>query len=144
MQIERYLTQDDATILSKLAERMLRVGDAKFDAGEQLIALLSKAILLPENSPKKNCVSIYSEVTYCEIGRDERKTITIVSPRDANQILARVSVLAPLAMAMIGREVGSIVEVRLLFDQVQFVKILDVTHLSSSPVDQALDAEATS
>jgi regulator of nucleoside diphosphate kinase len=135
MKIERYLTQDDATVLSKLAERLLRMRDVKFNTGEQLIELISTAMLLPENVKKKDCVSLYSEVTYCKMDADDQHTLTIVCPQDANQTLARVSILAPLAMALLGRKVRSIVEVELPFSQVMFVKILDVRHLSSASIE---------
>lgn len=138
MKIERYLTQDDAAVLSRLAERLMRMRDVKFNAGEQLIELISTSVLLPENVKKKDCVSLYSEVTYCKMDADDQHTLTIVCPQDANQELARVSILAPLAMALLGRKVLSIVEVELPFSQVMFVKILSVRHLASSSAESTL------
>lgn len=134
MKIERYLTQADATVLSRLAEQLLRVRDVKFNAGEDLIDLLSTAILLPENSERKDCVSLYAEVTYSPVGSDDKQIIVIVCPQDANQALARVSVLAPVALALLGRTVGTVVDVPLPFGQMQTVRVLDVTSLSASVV----------
>ncbi len=138
MKIERYLTQDDAATLSKLAEHLMRVRDVKINPGEKLIELISTAILLPENVRRKDCVSLHSEVTYSKIGPDDQQSVVIVCPQDANQALAHVSILAPIAMALIGRKVRSIVEVQLPFDHVQFVKILDVKPLSSMPEEAVL------
>ena len=132
MKLERYLTQADATVLSRLAEQLLRVRDVKFNAGEDLIDLLSTAILLPENSERKDCVSLDAEVTYAPVGSDDKQVIVIVCPQDANQALARVSVLAPVALALLGRPVGSVVEVPLPFGQVQTVRVLDVIPLSAA------------
>lgn len=131
MKIERYLTQADATVLSRLAEQLLRVREVKFNAGEDLIDLLSTAVLLPENSTRKDCVALHTEVTYHIDSSKEKKTLAIVCPQNANQELARVSVLAPLAMALIGREVGSVVDVQLPFGQSQTVSILEVQPLST-------------
>ncbi|HJV73353.1 MAG TPA: GreA/GreB family elongation factor [Noviherbaspirillum sp.] len=131
MKTERYLTQADATVLSRLAEQLLRVREVKFNAGEDLIDLLSTAILLPENSTRKDCVALHTEVTYHTGSPKEKKTLAIVCPQDANQELARVSVLAPLAMALIGREVGSVVDVELPFGHSQAVSILKVHPLSA-------------
>lgn len=135
MKIERYLTQHDAALLSKLAEHMLRVRDVKINAGEALIELISSSILLPDNAVRKDCVSLYSQVTYCEVDSEQRYSVVIVAPQDANQTLARVSVLAPFALAVIGRPVGSLVEIHLPFDKVQFVKILEVSELSVEPLE---------
>lgn len=126
MKYERYLTQHDAAILGRLAERLLRERNLKFNPGEQLVDVISNAILLPEHVRKNDCVTLYSRVDYCSLGSEEEHAITIVAPEDANQGLALVSVLAPIGMALIGRKVGSIVELHLPFGQSDFVRILEV------------------
>ncbi|WP_019143323.1 GreA/GreB family elongation factor [Noviherbaspirillum massiliense] len=141
MKIERYLTQNDAATLSRLAEELLRLRDVKVNAGEKLIELISGSMLLPENVRRKDCVSLYSEVTYCKIGPDDQHTVTIVCPQDANQTLAHVSILAPIAMALIGRKLRSIVEVELPFGNVQFVKILDIRPLTGAGMPEPSEGE---
>lgn len=126
MKIERYLTQDDAAKLSRLAEQLLRVREVRFNAAESLIELISTSILLPENVQRPDCVSLYSRVKYRHVDSDDVRSIEIVCPHDASDTLARVSILAPLAMALIGRPKNSIVEVHLPFNKVQFIEILDV------------------
>lgn len=126
MNIERYLTKHDAAVLSRLAEQQLRVRDVRFNAAERLIDLISSSILLPENAERKDCVTLYSRADYRKVGSDERRSLVIVCPQDANEALARVSILAPLALALIGRRRHSIVEVALPFDKVEFVEIMEV------------------
>jgi regulator of nucleoside diphosphate kinase len=138
MKFERYLTQHDAAILGRLAEQMLRVRDLKFNAAEQLVELISGAILLPANVSKKDCVSLFSEVTYCKVGSDETSTVVIVSPQDANQTLAQVSVLAPIGMALIGRKINSTAEVRLPFGQTEFIRILGIQAMTSRPAEASV------
>ncbi|RJG06699.1 transcriptional regulator [Noviherbaspirillum cavernae] len=138
MKFKRYLTQDDATVLSRLAEQLMRVRDVRFNSGETLIDIISTSILLPENTRKKNFVSLYAEVAYTGIEHDGEHAMTIVCPQDANQALAHVSILAPLALALIGREVDSMVEVELPFSQVHVVKILGVRNASATSIAPAL------
>jgi regulator of nucleoside diphosphate kinase len=126
MRFERFLTQADASTLSRLAEHLLRVRDVKFNVAERLVELIATAILLPENVVRPDCVSLQSTVTYRVVGTDAHRTVHIACPLDACDALAHVSILAPLAMALVGRPVGSIVEVTLPFNQIQYVEIVDV------------------
>lgn len=128
MKIERFLSQKDAGILSRLAERLLRLREVKINSAEQLVDLISNAILMPENAQRKDCVALYSEVTYREVGTSRLETIFLVCPQETNEALARVSILAPVAMALLGRPVGSIAEITLPFKQVKYVMITDVKH----------------
>ncbi|OWW21437.1 GreA/GreB family elongation factor [Noviherbaspirillum denitrificans] len=127
MKIERYLSQEDAAILSRLAEHMLRMRDVRINFAEQLIELIGTAILLPENVRRDDCVALNSEVVYRDIEMGRVGTVVIVCPQEANDTLARVSILAPLAMALLGRPVGCIAEVRLPFDKLRHVEIVAVT-----------------
>jgi regulator of nucleoside diphosphate kinase len=126
MRFERFLTQADAATLSRLAERLLRVRDVKFNAAERLIELIATSILLPEHAIRSDCVSLLSTVTYRMVGTDAHRTVHIACPLDASDALAHVSILTPLAIALVGRPVGSIVEVALPFSRIQYVEIVDV------------------
>jgi regulator of nucleoside diphosphate kinase len=139
MKFERYLTQHDAAILGRLAEQLLRVRDLKLNAGEQLTELISSAILLPADVSKKNCIRLFSEVHCSKLGSGETFTVTIVSPEDANQSMAWISVLSPIGMALIGRKVNSTIEVQLPFCQTEFVKVLGVGVQASTPLATAID-----
>ncbi len=135
MQLERYLTQHDAAILSRLAETLLRELDVKLNKGEHLLQILTSAILLPENVQKDDCVSLYSEVLYQRLDTNEQHGVTIVCPYEATPALARISALAPLALALIGMRVGSVATVELLADHSYEVKVLEVRSLRRSPVE---------
>jgi regulator of nucleoside diphosphate kinase len=126
MKIERFLSQEDAANLSRLAEHLLRVRDVKINFAEKLIDLIATSILLPENAQRKDCVSLHSKVTYRAVGTNDSRSIFIIYPHDANEALARVSILAPLPMSLLGRLTGSIVDVALPFNQVRFIEIMDV------------------
>lgn len=126
MNNERYLTQHDAATLSELAEKLLRVRDTGYNAAEALLELLSSATLLPEDTERNDIVSLYADITYRRIGSEGLQNIMLVCPHDANSDLARVSVLAPLALALLGRVKGSIVDIHLPFNAVQYIEIVDV------------------
>lgn len=129
MEIERYLTQHDASILCKLAESLLRLGEVDFNAGEMLLEILATSIILPEQVRKKDHVALFTEVTYCSIDPDIMDSIVLVCPQDANQDLARVSVASPIGMALIGHRVKSIVKVASPFCPSQPIKIIGVRSL---------------
>ncbi|WP_151447639.1 GreA/GreB family elongation factor [Lacisediminimonas profundi] len=126
MKIERLLSQRDASILSRLAENMLRLRDVKFNHAERLIELITSSILLPENSCREDYVSLYSTVEYRTIGAAESHSIVIVCPQDASDTLAKVSLLSPMAMALLGRIAGSVVAVTHSFNKIEYVEIVGV------------------
>ena len=138
MKTKRFLSHSDATTLSKLAEHLLRERDVKLNFAEMLLDLLATAILLPENVSRPDCVALHSKATYRIIGTNEHSSIVIVCPRDANASLARVSILAPLAIALLGRPVRDIVEVVLPGGKIQFVEVTDV---ANGPTEGASLAE---
>lgn len=110
MRVERYLSQDDAAVLSRLAEHLLRTGDMHLHAGERLAELIARSILVPESDCPPKFVALDTTVTYREVGSTVLRSLDIVCPRGANPGLAQVSILTPLALALIGRPLGSIAE----------------------------------
>jgi len=137
MKIERVLSQEDAAVLSRLAENLLRMREVSFNFAEQLIELISSSILLPQNVQRHDCVSLQSEVTFREVGTKHSETVFLVCPQDAHEGLARISILAPLAMALIGRPVGSVAEVVLPFNRVKYLEITGVRQLSDQRAERS-------
>ena len=111
MRMKRYLSQNDAAVLSRLAEHLLRTGHTHVCAGERLVELIANSILVPETESRLDYVALNSTVTYREVGSDLLQFLDIVCPRSADPGLASVSILTPLALALIGRPVGSITEI---------------------------------
>jgi regulator of nucleoside diphosphate kinase len=122
----RFLSQKDASTLSTVAESLLRLRSARYNSAEEILDIISSASLVSEGEELPDCVSLYTTVFYNEVGLLEQHSLTIVCPHEANETLGRVSVLAPLALALIGQVKGSIVEVPLPFGQVKFIKLIDV------------------
>lgn len=135
MKNQRYLTQNDAALLSKLAEHLLRLGEMEFNAGEEIVDMISTSTIFPADVQRKDCVSLYSTVTYARVNSDDRHSITIVVPQDANLQLARISALTPIGLALIGRKILHIVTVTLPSNRVEKFKILAVS--SQDAMEQA-------
>lgn len=128
MQHERYLSHRDTVLLAELAETLMRVRDVKFNTGEKLMEIIASSVILAADTLSHDWVGLESECTYRPIGEQETATVAIVVPGQANSALSRVSILAPIALALIGRKVNSVVEVELPFSQVMFVQLLSVRH----------------
>jgi regulator of nucleoside diphosphate kinase len=128
MKSERYLSQQDATILSHLAQHLLRTGGPCAQHAEQLIAIIETSILLPVNATRNDYVALYSTVACRDVESNQHISICIVCPREVHDGLERVSILAPLALSLVGRIVGSFVDVTLPFVRPMYVEITGIEH----------------
>ena len=128
MNFARHLNQDDAAALSRLAEHLFRLGDTEIAMGEALADIVATAVLTPADVRKKNHVGLYAEVKYVRDGDEMETAVTIVLPQDAQPASGRISILAPLALALIGRRVNELVKVDLPMGKSMTLKIRDVRH----------------
>lgn len=123
---QRILSYQDALLLSKLSEHLLRVAGPETYAAEQLVEILSTATILPDGETRADRVGIGSLVVYHEVGQQTRETTTIVPPEDGNPSLGRISVLTPMALAFIGRKIGTTVEVPLPLQRTKQFTVAEV------------------
>ena len=123
----RYLQQHDAAVLSRLAAAWLGAGGERACAGAHLADILATAILLPESDRTAQYAALYSHVSCRKLGSGEREGVFIACPQDANLALAQVSLLTPLALAVLGRASGSVVGLEDGADGACRFEILDVT-----------------
>lgn len=129
----RYLNQKDALVLRRLAEHQSNLDTAAAAVADKLDDILSSAVLVQGDVRKKNCVGLNSKVTFSKTADGEVSTssMIIVSPEDASAAESRISILAPLAMALIGRKVNALVKVQLPYGEAT-LKILEVEHLEKA------------
>lgn len=123
---QRILSYQDALLLSKLSEHLLRIADSETYAAEQLLEILSTATILPDGEIREDRVGIGSLVIYTEANLTQQETATIVPPEDGNPSLGRISILTPMALALIGRKIGTTVEVPLPLQRTKQFRIADV------------------
>ena len=50
-------------------------------------------------------------MTVTDLGREETRTFTIVSPNDAKPAEGLLSAISPIAQALVGHKIGDVVEV---------------------------------
>lgn len=92
------------------------VNSARLDSRISLASLialereLARATLVPADDVPADVVTMNSRVTFVDLGTDEEESYTLVYPRDANMLHDRISVLAPIGMALLGYRVGDVVE----------------------------------
>jgi regulator of nucleoside diphosphate kinase len=73
---------------------------------ESLEGELRRASIVAQRDVPADVVTMNSEVTYEDVATGARRTIRVVFPRDADASAGRVSVLAPIAAALLGLRVG--------------------------------------
>lgn len=96
------------------------------EAAEALADKLSAARIVPASELPAGVVTMESTVAYVEQpGGDERR-VSVVFPAQADAGVGRVSVLSPIGCALLGRAVGSVVDVALLTGRQFAVQIVDV------------------
>jgi regulator of nucleoside diphosphate kinase len=100
------VTDVDSRRLQSLID-LARVRDAR-DAGSivQLEAHLDDADVTPAARISRFVVTMNSEVLVSDLATGERFRFHLVFPRLASAEEGRISVLAPLGMAVLGRQVG--------------------------------------
>lgn len=114
-----YLSQDDLAVLSAFART--RGGDA-----DALAALIASSIPLPSTAAAPRRVALGATVRYRAVGASDTQAIVIACPHDANAMLARVSILTPLALGLLGHAEGCTVGIALPHARTVQVDILEV------------------
>jgi len=65
---------------------------------------------VPDEALPADRVAMNSRVTYEELPRGARRSVTLVYPIDADAGEGRISVLSPIGLSLLGRAPGSVVE----------------------------------
>lgn len=128
MKTKRTLSQSDARALSQFAEQLMRVREVRYNTADTLIELIATSNLLPESDMLSDYITLNSTVTCRLIGTGGYWTIPILGPGDTDDTLPGALIMTPQAIALLGRRIGSIVEVSIAFNTVQYVEIVEVKH----------------
>src|SRR5687767_8541488 len=133
---ELFVSAADAEALATMLAAHRRANPFEADASDDLADLLMEARLVPADRLPADRVALHSAVTYEEQPSGRRRTVTLVLPHDADAGKARISVISPVGLALIGRERGAVMEVPTPNGRALTVRIVDTVRR-----DQAL-AEA--
>ncbi len=99
---EIVISADDHTRLSRLAEGLV---DRLPDVAGELLTEVERARVVPPDDLAADIVAMGSSVTYrTETG--EQRTVTLVYPDQADIAQARISILTPVGVALIGLSTG--------------------------------------
>lgn len=121
-----YLSQRDLAVLHRFVrehELDARGGNA---AGRRLAALLATALPLPEREDTRQRVTLGATVHYRPVGACDSSSLVIACPYDAHALLARVTILSPLALGLLGHAEGCTVAIELPHGRSLQVEIVGV------------------
>lgn len=104
---DRCLNREDAILLSRTAEQLLRMADVETNAGDVLTEIVAQARILPEGTRASAYVELNDRFTYevCDTGA--RQTVMLVAPDDADPRAGKISFVSPVGLAVLGMPVGA-------------------------------------
>ncbi len=123
---KHYLSQHDLAILHRFAREHGTGAGLRDPAGRKLEALLASSLPLPETDAAPRRVALGATVHYRPAGAGDTSSIVIACPYDANALLARVTILSPLALGLLGHAEGCSVEIELPNARSMLVDIVEV------------------
>ena len=113
MHHELILSATDAEVLALMLGERRRQHALEAAAADELADLLSEARLVPHGELPRERIGMNSQVAYREEPGGERRSVILVHPIEADAGVGRISVLSPVALALLGRAEGAVVSVDL-------------------------------
>lgn len=103
-------TQDDLWYLAQLIECALRFQPIGYRHLAELKEELNTARMVAQEEMPNDVVTLNSEVKVRDLDSGHETVYKVVFPRDAHVSDNRISVLAPVGTALLGRRAGEILE----------------------------------
>jgi regulator of nucleoside diphosphate kinase len=107
---ELLVAASDAQALALMLGEHRRSNDLEAIAADTLAELLAEAQVVPDEALPADRIAMNSRVTYEELPRGTRRSVSLVQPIDADAGTGRISVLSPIGLALLGRAPGVIAE----------------------------------
>lgn len=105
------VTQFDHDRLSRLIDRLRREGRAPSATGvDRLEDELEEATIVDPYQVPPTVVTMNSQVDVATLDNGQTMRLSVVFPADASPKAGRISVLAPLGLALLGARVGDEIE----------------------------------
>ena len=109
------------------------------DSGESSLDLWAKIldanVVRPHALPSDR-VRLHSTVTYEELPTRKRRTVTLVTPRDADASKGRISVLSPIGRALLGHAKGRVIRVALPIGRYLSIRVAEVMSAEADRVEE--------
>lgn len=123
---EVLITARDAEALSLMLGDWPRRHRLEEEAADALVDTLVSARVVATNQLPADVVTMGSTVTYVDIPDGARQTVRVVFPAQADAGAGRVSVLSPIGRALLGRSLGSVIDIMLPTGRHLAVRIVDL------------------
>ena len=104
---------------------------------EQLQAELDRADVLPAADVPDDVVTMHARVLYVDETTGERRGVTLVYPHEADVSRGRISVLAPVGLALLGLFAGDTIEWTFPHGPSRRLRVLQVTRSGPRHVEDA-------
>ena len=92
-------------------DRLLRlIEQSDSEALARLEEEIERAEVVSPHAIPADVVTMNSDVVYEDLSSGKRRTVRLVYPKDADAALGRVSIFAPVGMALIGLRAGQEIE----------------------------------
>lgn len=95
---------------------------------EALEEELERAHIVPQKEINKDVVTMNSRVKFVDILTGQESEITLVYPQDADLENGRISILAPVGMALLGLSVGQSIDWKMPNGATKNLKISEVLY----------------
>jgi regulator of nucleoside diphosphate kinase len=105
-----YVTKDDAEKLRKLLETTKIFYDQDRNDLQELEAELEQSHVVEPDDIPQDVVVMNSKVRLVDLDTDEELVYRLTFPEDTDIDQDKISVLAPVGTAMLGRRVGEVIE----------------------------------
>ena len=132
-----YITEFDKHRLSELIDELHRIGYANRDALRRLEGELGRAQIVAPTEVPPDVITMNSKARLYDLEFEEAMTVTLVFPEDADPTQDKVSVLAPIGMAMLGYRVGDTFEWEVP-EGVSRLKVLEILYQPDAAGDYHL------
>ncbi|MEA4906260.1 MAG: nucleoside diphosphate kinase regulator [Chloroflexi bacterium] len=100
------ITTADAENLKAMIEKSRYNGYRDSPALGQLIDELERARIIPKEQAPSDLVTMHSRVALLDLDSGEEMVFTLVYPEEGDVASGKITVLAPIGMAMLGYRVG--------------------------------------
>lgn len=122
---ELILSTADAEVLALMLGERRRQHALEAAAADTLADLVVEARQVPDHELPADRVAMNSMVTYREEPGGKSRSVVLVHPIEADAAAGRISVLSPVGLALLGRGVGSLVDVEVPGGKRFTIRILD-------------------
>ncbi len=95
------LAESEADRLSLLAQQSLPASGAQL-----LLQEIERADVVPDEQLPCDVVRMHAVVEFVDEGRDQRRTVVLVYPREADIAAGKVSITSPVGAGLIGLSAG--------------------------------------